>query len=149
MCVQHGRSSTGVQVPCTKTRNHDECKTKYQQRARGAGRFRLIGRYVSAGVELPDGSREATPLGVPQGGPLSPLLENRIDESKGEGCAATTGKSGSDQELGGACLEPPGAADRGETVRRQAARRVSAARRTRMPSGVGGVTGAIPSPRPA
>ena len=29
-----------------------------------------------AGVVLPDGSREATPQGVPQGGPLSPLLAN-------------------------------------------------------------------------
>jgi RNA-directed DNA polymerase len=29
-----------------------------------------------AGVVLPDGTREATPLGVPQGGPLSPLLAN-------------------------------------------------------------------------
>ncbi len=25
---------------------------------------------------LPDGTKEATPLGVPQGGPLSPLLAN-------------------------------------------------------------------------
>ena len=29
-----------------------------------------------AGVELPDGTHEATPQGVPQGGPLSPLLAN-------------------------------------------------------------------------
>jgi RNA-directed DNA polymerase len=29
-----------------------------------------------AGVELPDGTREATPQGVSQGGPLSPLLAN-------------------------------------------------------------------------
>ena len=29
-----------------------------------------------AGVDLPDGTREATPQGVPQGGPLSPLLAN-------------------------------------------------------------------------
>jgi RNA-directed DNA polymerase len=31
-----------------------------------------------AGVILPDGSREATPQGVPQGGPLSPLLANIV-----------------------------------------------------------------------
>jgi len=38
----------------------------------GSGKLlRLIGRYLRAGVELPDGSREATPLGVLQGGPLS------------------------------------------------------------------------------
>jgi RNA-directed DNA polymerase len=36
----------------------------------------LIRRYLEAGVVLPDGSREATPRGVPQGGPLSPLLAN-------------------------------------------------------------------------
>ena len=27
---------------------------------------------------LPDGTREATPQGVPQGGPLSPLLANIV-----------------------------------------------------------------------
>jgi RNA-directed DNA polymerase len=36
----------------------------------------LIRRYLMAGVELADGTREATPQGVPQGGPLSPLLAN-------------------------------------------------------------------------
>ena len=36
----------------------------------------LIRRYLEAGVVLPDGTREATPRGVPQGGPLSPLLAN-------------------------------------------------------------------------
>lgn len=38
--------------------------------------LRLIGRYLNAGVILPDGKREPTPCGVPQGGPLSPLLAN-------------------------------------------------------------------------
>ncbi len=36
----------------------------------------LIGRYIRAGVVLPDGRREPTLRGVPQGGPLSPLLAN-------------------------------------------------------------------------
>ena len=40
--------------------------------------LRLIGRYLRAGVVLPDGTKEATPLGVPQGGPLSPLLSNLV-----------------------------------------------------------------------
>lgn len=40
------------------------------------GRHRAIRRYLMAGVELPGGTLEATPLGVPQGGPLSPLLAN-------------------------------------------------------------------------
>ena len=38
----------------------------------------LIRRYLEAGVVLPDGTREATPQGVPQGGPLSPLLANIV-----------------------------------------------------------------------
>jgi len=38
--------------------------------------LRLISRYLNAGVILPDGEREPTPCGVPQGGPLSPLLAN-------------------------------------------------------------------------
>ena len=38
--------------------------------------LRLIGAYLRAGVKLPDGTVEATTQGVPQGGPLSPLLAN-------------------------------------------------------------------------
>jgi len=38
--------------------------------------LRLIGRFLRAGVVLPDGTREPTLRGVPQGGPLSPLLAN-------------------------------------------------------------------------
>ena len=37
---------------------------------------RLIGRYLRSEVLLPDGSREQIACGVPQGGPLSPLLAN-------------------------------------------------------------------------
>jgi hypothetical protein len=70
----------------------------------------LIGRYLRVGVELPDGSREATLLGVPQGGPLSPLLANIVLDP----------------------LDKP--ADRLPEGR-------AIARHTRMPSGVGGVTG--------
>lgn len=36
----------------------------------------LIGKYLRAGVRLEDGSTEKTFKGVPQGGPLSPLLAN-------------------------------------------------------------------------
>ena len=36
----------------------------------------LIGKYLRAGVRLEDGSTEKTLKGVPQGGPLSPLLAN-------------------------------------------------------------------------
>ena len=38
--------------------------------------LRLIGAYLRAGVKLEDGRVEATTEGVPQGGPLSPLLAN-------------------------------------------------------------------------
>jgi RNA-directed DNA polymerase len=38
--------------------------------------LRLIGAYLRAGVKLPEGSVETTTQGVPQGGPLSPLLAN-------------------------------------------------------------------------
>ena len=38
--------------------------------------LRLIGKYLRAGVKLPEGTVEATTQGVPQGGPLSPLLAN-------------------------------------------------------------------------
>lgn len=36
--------------------------------------LRLMGRYLRAGVMLPDGKRAQTPCGVPQGGPVSPVL---------------------------------------------------------------------------
>ncbi len=36
----------------------------------------LLRCILTAGVLLPDGTLEATPIGVPQGGPLSPLLAN-------------------------------------------------------------------------
>jgi len=38
--------------------------------------LRLVGKYLRAGVRLKDGTTEQTLKGVPQGGPLSPLLAN-------------------------------------------------------------------------
>ena len=60
------------------TVNHDRLLTRLREKIGGGKLLRLIGRYLRAVVELPDGSREATPLGVPQGGPLSPLLANIV-----------------------------------------------------------------------
>ena len=60
------------------TVNHDRLLTQLRDKIGGGKLLQLIGRYLRAGVELPDGSREATPLGVPQGGPLSPLLAKLI-----------------------------------------------------------------------
>jgi RNA-directed DNA polymerase len=60
------------------TVNHDRLLSQLRDKIGGGKLLRLIGRYLRAGVELPDGSREPTPLGVPQGGPLSPLLANIV-----------------------------------------------------------------------
>jgi len=60
------------------TVNHDRLLARLREKIGGGLLLRLIGRYLRAGVVLPDGSREETPLGVPQGGPLSPLLANSV-----------------------------------------------------------------------
>ena len=75
------------------TVNHDRRLTCLRRKIGGGLLLRLIGRYLRAGVVLPDGQREATPLGVPQGGPLSPLLAN-ID---------SVASSGSLTPFGAAC----------------------------------------------
>jgi RNA-directed DNA polymerase len=56
--------------------DHDLLMARVAARVRDKRVLRLIGRYLRAGVVLPDGTRERTPQGVPQGGPLSPLLAN-------------------------------------------------------------------------
>lgn len=58
------------------TVNHDRLMRALLGKVRCRQTLGLIRRYLMAGVVLPDGTREATPLGVPQGGPLSPLLAN-------------------------------------------------------------------------
>jgi RNA-directed DNA polymerase len=58
------------------TVNHDRLMNALLAKVRCPRVLGLIRRYLIAGVELPDGTREATPQGVPQGGPLSPLLAN-------------------------------------------------------------------------
>jgi RNA-directed DNA polymerase len=58
------------------TVNHDRLMGQLREKIRDRKVLGLIRRYLQAGVVLPDGTREATPLGVPQGGPLSPLLAN-------------------------------------------------------------------------
>lgn len=60
------------------TVKHDPLLAQLCEKIGGGKLLRLIGRYLRAGVELPDGTYEATPLGVPQGGPLSPLLANIV-----------------------------------------------------------------------
>jgi RNA-directed DNA polymerase len=60
------------------TVDHERLLARLRQKIGSGVLLRLIGRYLRAGVVLPDGSREATPCGVPQGGPLSPLLANVV-----------------------------------------------------------------------
>ena len=60
------------------TVNHDRLMNALKEKIRCPRVLGLIRRYLMAGVELPDGTREATPQGVPQGGPLSPLLANIV-----------------------------------------------------------------------
>ena len=55
--------------------NHDLLMTRVARKAKDKRVLRLIGRYLRAGVEV-DGKIQPTTEGVPQGGPLSPLLAN-------------------------------------------------------------------------
>ncbi len=57
------------------TVNHDVLMHRVSRRIEDKRVLRLIGKYLRAGVMV-KGRHLATPLGVPQGGPLSPLLAN-------------------------------------------------------------------------
>jgi RNA-directed DNA polymerase len=57
--------------------NHDVLMRLIAKHVRDPVLLRLIGRYLRAGVVI-DGNVEATTAGVPQGGPLSPLLANVV-----------------------------------------------------------------------
>jgi RNA-directed DNA polymerase len=54
---------------------HDVLMCRVARRVRDKRVLRLIGKYLRAGVVV-DGRRQETRKGVPQGGPLSPLLSN-------------------------------------------------------------------------
>jgi RNA-directed DNA polymerase len=60
------------------TVDHERLMSALREKIRCPRVLGLIRRYLMAGVVLPDGTREATPCGVPQGGPLSPLLANIV-----------------------------------------------------------------------
>jgi RNA-directed DNA polymerase len=63
------------------TVNHSLLMHRVAKRISDRRVLRLIGRYLRAGIILPAGRREPTSCGVPQGGPLSPLLANvRLDD---------------------------------------------------------------------
>ena len=56
--------------------NHDILMTQIGSVVRDKRMLQLIGRFLRAGVVLPDGCKVETKEGTPQGGPLSPLLAN-------------------------------------------------------------------------
>ena len=57
--------------------NHDRLMARLKTRCPDAALLRLINRYLKAGVNVA-GTVEATTRGVPQGGPLSPVLANVV-----------------------------------------------------------------------
>lgn len=57
--------------------NHDRLMARLKSRCPDADLLRLVNRYLKAGVSV-DGHIEPTPMGVPQGGPLSPVLANVV-----------------------------------------------------------------------
>jgi RNA-directed DNA polymerase len=57
--------------------NHDRLMSRLKQYVPDAALLRLINRFLKAGVRVGDHT-EATTMGVPQGGPLSPVLSNVV-----------------------------------------------------------------------
>jgi len=56
--------------------NHDILMNKLGVEIRDKRMLRIIGRFLRAGVVMPDGVHVRSEEGTPQGGPLSPLLAN-------------------------------------------------------------------------
>ena len=57
--------------------NHDRLMARLKSRCADTALLRLVDRYLKAGVSV-DGCVEPTEQGVPQGGPLSPVLANVV-----------------------------------------------------------------------
>ena len=58
--------------------NHQRLMARLNERVRDRDLLVLIGRMLKAGVVMPDGVKVSNDEGVPQGGPLSPLLSNVV-----------------------------------------------------------------------
>jgi RNA-directed DNA polymerase len=58
------------------TVNHQKMMAKLRESIADPRLLDLIGKFLKAGVFLPNGTYEKSSEGVPQGGPLSPLLAN-------------------------------------------------------------------------
>ncbi len=56
--------------------NHDRLMRLVGQKVRDKRLLKLIGNFLRAPMQMPDGSRQKRLKGTPQGGPLSPLLAN-------------------------------------------------------------------------
>lgn len=56
--------------------DHDKLMQLVGRKVRDPRLLRLIGDYLRAPLQMPDGRREKRTQGTPQGGPLSPLLAN-------------------------------------------------------------------------
>ncbi len=56
--------------------NHDILMSKIGTVIGDKAVMKLIGKYLRAGVVMPDGLKVSSEEGTPQGGPLSPLLAN-------------------------------------------------------------------------
>lgn len=56
--------------------NHDRLMRLVGQKVRDKRLLRLIGNYLRAPMQTPDGRKQKRQKGTPQGGPLSPLLAN-------------------------------------------------------------------------
>ena len=57
--------------------NHDRLVARLKRHVPDAALLRLINRFLKAGVRVGD-TTQATTMGVPQGGPLSPVLSNVV-----------------------------------------------------------------------
>ena len=57
---------------------HQRLMSRLAKRVKDKRLLALIGRMLKAKVVMPDGTKVATEEGVPQGGPLSPLLSNIV-----------------------------------------------------------------------
>jgi group II intron reverse transcriptase/maturase len=57
--------------------NHDRLMARLKSRCSDAALLRLVNRYLKAGVVV-DGNTLSSTMGVPQGGPLSPVLSNVV-----------------------------------------------------------------------
>ena len=56
--------------------NHDILMAQVSRVVKDQRMLKLIGRFLRAGIVLPNGCKESSEKGTPQGGPLSPLLAN-------------------------------------------------------------------------